>query len=127
MSHLWTQGPIPKRLPFVKEEVCRKSGFPHWLSLLLMALRLQFFLLLLFFFLRKIIKNCFLLTNYSFIYSVFCTSLHLSVYPFRINTAPSPPSTNLLQLKSKKFWKQKCSFCTLNIFLATISRETDPS
>ena len=60
VSHLWTQGPRPKCLPFVKEEVCRKSGFPHWLSLLLMALRFGVFFVFVFvfvFFLRKIIKN----------------------------------------------------------------------
>ena len=46
VSHLWTQGPRPKCLPFVKEEFCRKSGFPHWFSLLLMARRFGVFLFL---------------------------------------------------------------------------------
>ena len=43
VSHLLTQSPRPKCLPFVKEEVCRKSGFLHWFSLLLRALRFGFF------------------------------------------------------------------------------------
>ena len=43
VSHLGPQGPRPKCLPFVKEELCRKSGFPHWLSRLLRALRFGLF------------------------------------------------------------------------------------
>ena len=125
VSHLLTQSPRPKCLPFVKEEVCRKSGFLHWFSLLLRALRFGCF----FFFL--IIKNCILLTNYSFIYSAF---LHISAsvsLSFQNKYCPPPHrSTHILQLKSKKHFENRndpLSFCTLNIFLATISRETDPS
>ena len=122
VSHLWTQGPRPKCLPFVKEEVCRKSGFPHWFSLLLKALRFGFFL-----FWEKSLKIEFCWQITHLFIQLFCISLHLSLYPFRINTAsPTPP--HLLQLKNN-FGNRidLLSFCTLNIVLATISKETDPS
>ena len=98
VSHLWPQGPRPMCLPFVKEEVCRKSGFLHLFSLLLRALR--FGCCCCFFFL--IIKNFIMLTNYSFIYSAF---LHISAsisLSFQNKYCPPPHhSTHILQLKSK--------------------------
>ena len=102
VSHLLTQSPRPKCLPFVKEEVCRKSGFLHWFSLLLRALRFGVFFSFFFFF-RKIIINCIMLTNYSFIYSAFLhISASVSLSFQNKHFPPNPPPHNFCNLKAKR-------------------------
>ena len=65
-------------LRVAKEEVCKKSGFPHWFSLLLMALRFGAL------FGEKSLNS----VRKLFIefFHLYFMSLHLSISPFRINT-----------------------------------------
>ena len=60
-----------KCLPVEKKEVCRKSGFPHWFSLLLMAFEVWCI------FWRKISKHWILLENYSFLFITFISCLFI--------------------------------------------------
>ena len=116
-----------KCLPVVKEVVCRMSGFPHWLSLLLMALRLGAFVG------DKSLNIAFCWKIMPFFFSPLfhvSASVHFS---FR-NKQPqsmgckeldttnwlndnNPTHIHLLQSKNEKeFWKLKWSFFTLKIF-----------
>ena len=73
-----------------------------------------FFLLLFFLFLRKIIKNWILLTNYSSIYSAL---LHISAsisFSFQNKYCPRSTHTPFPIKKQKEFWKQKWSSLLLH-------------
>lgn len=97
-------------LSVTKEEVYRKSAFPSWFLLLLMALSFGAF----FYFLRKeIIKNWILFQIIHLFIHLYCMSLYLSVFTFGIKKSHHP--TPFRFRKGKEFLEIEINFSPFSL------------